>query len=63
MERSADAPAKINLALAVAQPDENGMHPIASWMAPLALGDRVTLRALDAPPDSPLIAARVPAVT
>jgi len=53
-ERTALARAKINLALAVDQPDSAGMHPIASWMAPVALADTVTLRTLDAAPDIPL---------
>lgn len=53
-EKTAPAHAKINLALAVDQPDASGMHPIASWMTPIVLADSVTVRALDAPPESPL---------
>jgi len=42
-----EAHAKINLALAVGRPRESdGMHPIASWMAPIGLCDTVTLRRL-----------------
>ncbi len=44
IELAANAHAKVNLALAVDQPDANGMHPIASWMTPISLADRVTLR-------------------
>ena len=40
---SLSCPAKINLALSVAPPDDNGMHPIASWMIALAFGDTLTL--------------------
>lgn len=37
-------PCKINLALSVAAPQPpKGYHPIASWMAALALGDELTL--------------------
>ncbi|MEM6459265.1 MAG: 4-(cytidine 5'-diphospho)-2-C-methyl-D-erythritol kinase [Planctomycetota bacterium] len=45
-----DAPAKLNLALAVGPPDPDdplSRHPIASWMVALDFGDRVTLTALD----------------
>ncbi len=49
------AHAKINLALAVDQPDGAGMHPIASWMAPVALADSVSVRALDAETAAPLV--------
>lgn len=40
---SLTCPAKINLALSVAPPVDNGMHPIASWMIALAFGDTLTL--------------------
>lgn len=41
------AHAKINLALAVGPPRESdGMHPIATWMAPIDLCDTVTIRLL-----------------
>ncbi len=40
------AHAKINLALAVAPPDPEGMHPIASWMAPIDLADELELTRL-----------------
>jgi len=33
------APAKLNLALAVGPPDERGMHPIRSWMVTVSLAD------------------------
>jgi len=54
-EASAPAHAKINLALAVAPPDESGMHPIASWFASIALADDVTIATRDAPPERPLV--------
>jgi len=38
--------AKVNLALAVGPPDSGGMHPIASWMAPIDLADDITLTRL-----------------
>lgn len=41
------ARAKVNLALSVGPPSENGMHPIASWMARLDLADDLTLTRLD----------------
>lgn len=40
------AHAKINLALAVAPPDADSMHPIASWMAPIDLADDIELTRL-----------------
>ena len=41
------APAKINLALAVGpRCASDGMHPIASWMAPISLFDTVTVQRL-----------------
>ncbi len=40
-------PAKVNLALSVAKARDDGMHPIASWMVALTLGDRLTLTALE----------------
>jgi len=51
----APAHAKINLALAVAPPDGSGMHPIASWFAPIVLADDVTITTRDAPPERPLV--------
>lgn len=39
------APAKVNLCLAVDRPDASGMHPIASWMAPLDLADTLVVNA------------------
>ena len=53
-ERSRLAHAKVNLALAVDQPDAAGMHPIASWMVPITLADRVTLRQLGGESSRPL---------
>ena len=41
-----DAPAKINLSLRVLRRREDAFHEIATWMAPLALADRVTLELL-----------------
>lgn len=45
------APAKINLALAVGPPYEEGpsagMHPIASWMVPIDLADALTITQLE----------------
>lgn len=32
-------PAKVNLALSVGAPNEDGMHPIASWMVAVTFGD------------------------
>jgi len=66
--RTYRAPAKINLALAVAPPDDQGMHPICSWMACIELFDELRLRrraagtesvftirwAADAPAPSPI---------
>jgi len=47
-----DAHAKVNLALSVGPPIEEGpragMHPIASWMAPVELSDRIEIATLDA---------------
>lgn len=37
-------PAKVNLALSVGAPRPDGLHPIASWMAPVGFGDTLTLR-------------------
>ncbi|MEM8834430.1 MAG: 4-(cytidine 5'-diphospho)-2-C-methyl-D-erythritol kinase [Planctomycetota bacterium] len=42
-----DAPAKLNLALAVAAPDASGMHPICSWMVPIDLADHLSLLRLE----------------
>lgn len=41
------APAKINLALAVDKPREDGMHPIASWMTPISLADDLCVTRLE----------------
>ncbi len=43
------APAKLNLALAVGSPEPalGGMHPIASWMVTVSLFDDLTLTALE----------------
>lgn len=38
-----DAPAKVNLCLAVDRPDDAGMHPIASWMARVDFADRLEI--------------------
>ena len=40
-------PAKVNLALSVARPRADGMHPIASWMVACTFGDRIELRRAD----------------
>ena len=40
------APAKINLALSVGSPEEDGMHPIASWMMTVNLYDELELKKL-----------------
>ena len=40
------APAKLNLALAVGTPDEDGMHPICSWMVTVDLCDELFLTRL-----------------
>lgn len=37
-------PAKVNLALSVGPPQDDGLHPIASWMVPIGFGDTLTLR-------------------
>lgn len=42
------AHAKINLALAVGPPREDGMHPIASWMVPVNLTDDLEVTRLEA---------------
>ncbi|MCA9283450.1 MAG: hypothetical protein KDA30_15595, partial [Phycisphaerales bacterium] len=42
-----NAPAKINLALAVDKPRSDGMHPIASWMTPIDLADDLTITRLE----------------
>lgn len=42
------APAKLNLALAVGPPSApGGMHPICSWMAPIALADELSVTKLE----------------
>jgi len=40
-------PAKVNLALSVGAPLENGMHPIASWMVQVSLYDDLTVEPSD----------------
>lgn len=47
---TARAPAKLNLALSVGSPEEDGMHPIASWMVTVDLHDELELKKL--PPQS-----------
>ncbi len=42
------APAKLNLALSVGRPDEDGMHPICSWMVTISLSDELELSRLEA---------------
>jgi 4-diphosphocytidyl-2-C-methyl-D-erythritol kinase len=39
----ARGPAKLNLALSVAAPQADGMHPIASWMVTVDLFDDIEL--------------------
>ena len=43
-------PAKLNLTLAVAAPREDGLHPLASIMVPIAFGDTLSLTRLDGGP-------------
>ena len=40
------APAKLNLALSVGPPAEDGMHPICTWMIAIALCDELTFTRL-----------------
>lgn len=40
------APAKVNLALSVGQADDDGMHPICSWMVTVSLADELLLTRL-----------------
>lgn len=40
-------PAKVNLALSVGPLDHRGLHPIASWMVAVDLGDTLTVRRAD----------------
>lgn len=40
-------PAKVNLALSVGAPREDGYHPIASWMVTIGLADQLTLQKTD----------------
>jgi 4-diphosphocytidyl-2-C-methyl-D-erythritol kinase len=49
MRLDAFAPAKVNLFLHVGGPDAAGYHPLSSLMLFADVGDRVTLRAADAP--------------
>lgn len=44
-----DCPAKVNLALGVASPQPDGMHPLASVMVALTFADTLTLTKLDGP--------------
>ena len=41
------APAKLNLALSVGPPDEDGMHPICTWMVAIDLCDELTVTRLE----------------
>ncbi len=41
------APAKLNAALSVGPPADDGMHPISSWMLTINLYDEMTLTALE----------------
>ena len=41
------SPAKLNLALAVARPRADGMHPICSWMVSINLADELLLTRLE----------------
>jgi 4-diphosphocytidyl-2-C-methyl-D-erythritol kinase len=41
------APAKLNLALSVGPPDEQGMHPICTWMVTLDLCDELMVTRLE----------------
>lgn len=45
-ERFLQAPAKLNLALAVGPPDSDSMHPICSWMVTVNLHDDLTVTRL-----------------
>ncbi len=47
MAIAVQAPAKLNLALAVGPPDERGMHPICSWMVTVSLADDLEVTRLD----------------
>lgn len=42
------APAKLNLALSVGPPAEDGMHPICTWMVAIDLCDELTVTRLEA---------------
>ena len=42
-QRTLRCPAKINLALSVGGLDDNGLHPIASWMEPISFYDEITV--------------------
>ncbi len=42
------APAKLNLALSVGPPDEEGMHPICTWMVSIDLCDELAVTRLEA---------------
>ncbi len=41
-----EAPAKLNLALSVGPPDDDGMHPICSWMVTIDLCDELVVSRL-----------------
>lgn len=47
MPITVQAPAKLNLALAVGPPDERGMHAISSWMVTVSLSDDLEVARLD----------------
>ncbi|MHC4305568.1 MAG: hypothetical protein ACYSW2_13970, partial [Planctomycetota bacterium] len=40
------APAKLNLALSVGPPDDDGMHPICTWMVTVDLCDELLVTRL-----------------
>ena len=44
---NSNAPAKINLALAVDRARDDGMHPIVSWMTPIGLMDELAVTRLE----------------
>lgn len=52
MRIARDAFAKVNLALDVGPPLASGLHPIASWMAPIDLRDTIEIERL--PDDTPV---------
>lgn len=44
---SLHCPAKVNMALSVGSPQDDGYHPIASWMVAVSLYDELHLEAID----------------